>query len=80
MGLLTRDGEKEIAMRIEEAKEEVREVLLSYPGTIKELLDLYSSLKMSELSLSEIAPRRKRPRRWAKRTHKRKRSSTCWRR
>ena len=56
VGLLTREGEKEIAMRIEEAKEEVREVLLSYPGTIKELLNLYSSLKMSELSLSEIAP------------------------
>ncbi len=55
VGLLTREGEKEIAMRIEEAKEEIREVLLSYPGTVRELLNVYSSLKMSELSLSEIA-------------------------
>ena len=54
-GLLTREGEKEIAVRIEEAKEEIKNVLLSYPGTVRELLNVYSSLKMSELSLSEIA-------------------------
>ena len=54
-GLLTREGEKEIAVRIEEAKEEIKDVLLSYPGTVRELLNVYSSLKMSELSLSEIA-------------------------
>ena len=54
-GLLTREGEKEIAMRIEEAKEEVKDVLISYPGTVRELLNVYSSLKMSDLSLSEIA-------------------------
>jgi RNA polymerase primary sigma factor len=55
VGLLTREGEKEIAMRIEEAKAEVREVLLAFPGTVKELLNVYSSLKMSELSVAEIA-------------------------
>jgi RNA polymerase primary sigma factor len=54
-GLLTREGEREIAVRIEEAKEEIKDVLLSYPGTVRELLNLYSGLKMSELSLSEIA-------------------------
>ena len=56
MGLLTREGEKEIAMRIEEAREEIKEILLSYPGTVRELLNVYSGLKMSELSVSEIAP------------------------
>jgi len=56
VGLLTREGEKEIAVRIEESKAEMKEVLLSFPGTVKELLNLYSSLKMSELTLSEIAP------------------------
>ncbi len=55
VGLLTREGEKEIAMRIEEAKAEVREVLLAFPGTVRELLNVYSSLKMSELSVAEIA-------------------------
>ncbi len=55
VGLLTREEEKEIAVRIEEAKEEIKDVLMSYPGTVWELLTLYSSLKMSELSLSEIA-------------------------
>jgi RNA polymerase primary sigma factor len=54
-GLLTREGEKEIAVRIEEAKEEIKDVLLSYPGTVRELFNVYSGLKMSELSLSEIA-------------------------
>ena len=38
-GLLTREGEKEIAVRIEEAKEEIKDVLMSYPGTVKELLN-----------------------------------------
>ena len=54
-GLLTREGERAIAVRIEEAKEEIRDVLISYPGTVRELLNVYSGLKMSELSLSEIA-------------------------
>ena len=55
VGLLTREGEKEIAMRIEEAKGEIKEMLLSFPGTVKELLNVYSSFKQSDLSLAEIA-------------------------
>ena len=39
VGLLTREGEKEIAVRIEEAKEEIKDVLMSYPGTVRELLN-----------------------------------------
>ncbi|MGD0228944.1 MAG: RNA polymerase sigma factor RpoD [Syntrophorhabdales bacterium] len=54
VGLLTREGEKEIAMRIEEAKTEINETLLSFPGTVRELLNVYSSLKVSDLSLAEI--------------------------
>jgi RNA polymerase primary sigma factor len=55
MGLLTREGEKELASRIEETRDEVREILLSYPGTVRELLNVYSGLGMSQLSASEIA-------------------------
>ncbi|OPY69725.1 MAG: RNA polymerase sigma factor RpoD [Syntrophorhabdaceae bacterium PtaU1.Bin034] len=54
VGLLTRDGEKEIAMRIEDAKSEIRQIVLSFPGTVKELLNAYSGLKMSKLSLRDI--------------------------
>ena len=35
VGLLTREEEKEIAVRIEEAKEEIKDVLMSYPGTVE---------------------------------------------
>ena len=54
VSLLTREGEKEIAMRIEEAKGEIKEVLLSFPVTVKELVGAYSGLKVSELSLRDI--------------------------
>ena len=80
VGLLTREGEKEIAMRIEEAKEEIREILLSFPGTVKELLNVYSSLKMSELSLSEIAAEAEDEEETGEEDARRKGSSTSWRR
>lgn len=54
VGLLTRDGEKEIARRIEEAKAEIRQIVLSFPVTVKELLNAYAGLKISKLSLRDI--------------------------
>ena len=54
VGLLTREGEKEIAMRIEEAKGEIKHIVLSVPVTIRELLNTYAGLKMSKLSLRDM--------------------------
>jgi RNA polymerase primary sigma factor len=54
VGLLTREGEKEIAKRIEEAKGEIKHVVLTFPVTVKELLAAYAGLKMSKLSLRDI--------------------------
>jgi RNA polymerase primary sigma factor len=54
LSLLTREGEKEIAIRMEEAKEEIRKVLVSFPGTVKELLNVLSSLKTSNASIKDI--------------------------
>jgi RNA polymerase primary sigma factor len=54
VGLLTREGEKEIAVRMEEAKNEIKEIVLSFPVTIKELLNAYAGLRMSKLSLKDI--------------------------
>jgi RNA polymerase primary sigma factor len=54
LALLTREGEKEIAIRMEEAKEEIRKVILSFPGTVKELLNTLSSLKTSNANMKDI--------------------------
>jgi RNA polymerase primary sigma factor len=54
VGLLTREGEKEIAKRIEDAKAEIKQIVLSFPVTVKELLNAYAGLKMSKLSLRDI--------------------------
>ena len=54
VGLLTREGEKEIAIRIEEAKGDMRQIILSFPVTVKELLDAYAGLKTSKLTLRDI--------------------------
>jgi RNA polymerase primary sigma factor len=54
VSLLTREGEKEIAVRIEEARGEIKEVLMSFPATVKELIDAYAGLKVSELNLRDI--------------------------
>ncbi len=56
VGLLTREGERKIAVRIEEAREEIKDVLLSYPGTVRELLHAYSGSGMAGLGFSETAP------------------------
>ncbi len=54
VGLLTREGEKHIAMRIEEARAEIKQSILSFPVTVKELLNAYVGLKMSKVGLREI--------------------------
>jgi RNA polymerase primary sigma factor len=54
LALLTREGEKEIAIRMEEAKEEIRKMVVSFPGTVKELLNVLSSLKTSNTSMKGI--------------------------
>ncbi len=54
MALLTRDGEKEIAIRMEKAKEAIGKVLLSFPGTIKELLNALGALKSSKATVKDI--------------------------
>ncbi|MDM7917757.1 MAG: hypothetical protein QUS12_01150 [Methanosarcina sp.] len=38
MALLTRTGKKDIARQMEDAREEIKQVILSFPGTVKELL------------------------------------------
>jgi RNA polymerase primary sigma factor len=54
VALLTREGEKGIAIRIEEAKEEIRRIILSFPVTVKELVNVLSALKASRISLKDI--------------------------
>lgn len=54
MSLLTREGEKEIAIKMEEAKEEIKQIILSFPGTTKELLYVLASLKTSKTSIKDI--------------------------
>ncbi|OPY79026.1 MAG: RNA polymerase sigma factor RpoD [Syntrophorhabdus sp. PtaU1.Bin153] len=54
MGLLTREGEKEIAVRIEESKREVRRIVLSFPGTVTDLLNSLPALKASRTKVTHI--------------------------
>jgi RNA polymerase primary sigma factor len=54
MALLTREGEKEIARLMEEAREEIKQVLLSFPGTVKELLSALMALKTSKAAVKDI--------------------------
>ena len=54
LALLTREGEKEIAIRMEQAKEEIRKVIISFPGTVKELLNALTYLKTSNISIKDI--------------------------
>jgi len=52
--LLTRDGEKVIAMRIEQSRSDVKRIILSVPLTIKELLKVLPLLKTSKIDLREV--------------------------
>jgi RNA polymerase primary sigma factor len=54
MALLTREGEKDIAVRMEEAQREIRQVILSFPGTVKELLSALLVLKTSKSAVKDI--------------------------
>ncbi len=54
MALLTRDGEKEIARQMEESKEEIKEALLSFPGTVEELLHALTALKNAKTTVKDI--------------------------
>ncbi|HAR94421.1 MAG TPA: RNA polymerase sigma factor RpoD [Deltaproteobacteria bacterium] len=54
VALLTREGEKEIAIRIEEALEDIRAIILSSPLTVKELLKALPLLMASRLQVKDI--------------------------
>lgn len=54
MSLLTRSGEKDIARQMEEAKEEIKQVILSFPGTVEELLQALMALKNSRATVQDI--------------------------
>jgi len=55
VSLLTREGEVEIAKRIEDGEREVARVILNTPITIKEVLALGEKLKKGQIALSEIS-------------------------
>ena len=54
MALLSRQGEKDIAQHMEESKEEIKQVILSFPGTVKELLKALLALKNSRTDVKDI--------------------------
>ena len=54
VALLTREGEKEIAVRIEESRAEIKRIILSVPITIRELLRVLPALRASKMDLREI--------------------------
>lgn len=54
VALLTRNGEKDIARQMEESREEIKQVILSFPGTVKELLDALMALKNSRTAVRDI--------------------------
>lgn len=55
VSLLTREGEVEIAKRIEEGDRDVARVIFNTPITIKEVLDLGEMLEHSQISAAEIS-------------------------
>jgi RNA polymerase primary sigma factor len=54
IALLTREGEKEIAMRIEQSRADIKRIILSVPITIKELVRALPALKAGKMDLEEI--------------------------
>ncbi len=54
LALLTREGEKDIAVKMEEAREEIKNVIFSFPGTVKELLNILSCFKTSNSNIKDI--------------------------
>src|SRR5450631_1631507 len=55
VSLLTREGEVEIAKRIEDGERDVASVILNTPITIKEVLSLGEKLRKFQLNASEIS-------------------------
>ncbi len=54
VSLLTRDGEVEIAKRIEEGKREILEVVLNCPAAVRELINLGRSLEEGKIGVKDI--------------------------
>jgi RNA polymerase primary sigma factor len=55
VALLTREGEVEIAKRIEEGEREMASVILNTPITVKELISLGESLRKGQITPAEIS-------------------------
>jgi RNA polymerase primary sigma factor len=55
VSLLTREGEVEIAKRIEEGERDVASVILNTPITVKEVISLGERLRNSQISAAEIS-------------------------
>jgi RNA polymerase primary sigma factor len=55
VSLLTREGEVEIAKRIEEGERDVASVILNTPITVKEVISLGDSLRKEQISAAEIS-------------------------
>ncbi len=54
VSLLTREGEVEIAKRIEEGKREVLSVVLNCPMAVKEILNLGNAIKEGKIHIREV--------------------------
>jgi len=52
--LLSREGEIEIAIRIEEGIKQVLSAISEYPGTIESILDQYDRYEVGELKVSDL--------------------------
>jgi RNA polymerase primary sigma factor len=52
--LLTREGEVEVAKRIESGRQEVLSVVLSCPVSVKEIVDLGKALRNGRVKISEV--------------------------
>jgi len=54
VSLLSREGEVEIAKRIEEGQQEIAKVIFSMPAALKELISLAEKLRKGTLSIREV--------------------------
>ncbi|MDC1487886.1 RNA polymerase sigma factor RpoD [Gammaproteobacteria bacterium] len=52
--LLTREGEIEIAKRIEEGMRDLLDASVNYPGVVEHIIDFYELVKLEEKKLSEL--------------------------
>lgn len=54
MALLTREGEKEIAVRIEQSREEIKRIIILFPQTFCELHQALENMRASRAKVSDI--------------------------